>query len=74
MEAYKEDKVKRCIYQSKKEINELLRRKINQGVGGNRKMFWKDVGKVNGGKVGSCSRIKDGNGIERSVKDLKELF
>ena len=35
---------------------------MNQDVYGNRKLFWKEVGKVNGVKAESCSRIKDGNG------------
>ena len=35
---------------------------MNQDVDGNRKLFWKEVSKVNGGKVESCSRIMDGNG------------
>ena len=54
MELYREEetKVKRCIYQSKKKVNEQFGRKRNQGVDGNRKLFWKDV-KWNGGKVES---------------------
>ena len=63
METYKEEKrkVKKCIYQSKKEVIEQFGRKMNQDVNGKSKLFWKDVCKVNGGKVESCSRIKDGN-------------
>ena len=39
-EIYKEErKVKRCIYQSKEEINGQLGRKINQDVNGNSKLF-----------------------------------
>ena len=34
---------------------------MNQDVNGNRKRFWKEVSKVNGGNVESCSRVKDGN-------------
>ena len=34
---------------------------MNQDVNGNRKLFWKEVSKANGRRVGSCSRIKDGN-------------
>ena len=48
--------------QSKKEINEQFGRKMNEDVERNRKLFWKEVSKVNEGKVESCSRIKDGNG------------
>ena len=44
-------KVKRCIYQSKKEVQGEFGRKMNQDVNGNRKLFWKEVCKVNGGKV-----------------------
>ena len=33
---------------------------MSQDVNGNRKLFWKEVSKVNGGKVESCSRAKDG--------------
>ena len=42
---------------------------MNQDVDGNRKLFWKEVSKVNGGKVESCSRIKDGNGRLALGKD-----
>ena len=35
---------------------------MNQDVDGKRKVFWKEVSKVNGGNEESCSRIKDGNG------------
>ena len=37
-------------------------RKMNEDVNGNRKLFWKEVSNEKGGKVESCSRIKDGNG------------
>ena len=41
MEAYKEKKrkVKRCMYQSKKKVNEELGRKMSQNVNGNRNCF-----------------------------------
>ena len=66
MEAYKKEKrkVKRCIYQSKK-----FGRKMNEDVTGNRKLFWQEVSNVKGGKVESCSRIKDGNGRLAQGKD-----
>ena len=53
VEAYREERrsSKRCIYQSKEEINERVGRKMNQDVNGNRKLLWKEVSKVNGGKV-----------------------
>ena len=36
---------------------------MNQDVNGNRKLFWKEVSKANGGKVENSNRIKDGNGV-----------
>ena len=36
--------------------NEQLGRKMNQDVNGNRKLFWKEVSKVNRGRLASCSR------------------
>ena len=61
---YREEKrkVNWRIYQSKKEVNEQFGRKINQDLNGNMKLFWKEVSKVNGGKVESWSRIMGGNG------------
>ena len=50
-------KVKRCIYQSKEEVNEQFGRKMNQYVNGSRKLVWKEVKVVI--KEKSCSRIKD---------------
>ena len=44
------------------EVIEQCEEKINRDVGGNRKLFWKEVGKVNGEKIESCSRMKDGDG------------
>ena len=35
---------------------------MNQDVDENRKLFWEEVSEVNGGKVESCNKIKDGNG------------
>ena len=54
-------KVKRCIYQSKKEVQEQFGRKMNQSVNGNRKFVWEEVSKANRGKVENSNRIKDGN-------------
>ena len=34
---------------------------MNEDVNGNLKLFWKEVSNAKGGKVESCSRIKDGN-------------
>ena len=64
IEVYREvRKVKRCIYKSKSEVNEHLGTKMNEDVSGNRKLLWKEVSNANGRKVWSCSRIKDGNGL-----------
>ena len=59
MGIYREEKrkIKKCMYQIKKKINEEFGRKRNQDMHGNRKLFWKEVSKVE-----SCSRINDGNG------------
>ena len=35
---------------------------MNEDMNGNRKLLWKEVSNAKGGKVESCSRIKDGNG------------
>ena len=41
MEAHREEnrKVKRCIYQGKKKVNEQFERRMNGDVNGNRKLF-----------------------------------
>ena len=64
MEAYREKKrkVKRCIIQRKKKVNEQFGRKMNEDVNGNRKLFWKEVTNTKGGKVESYNRIMDRNG------------
>ena len=36
---------------------------MNEDPNGNRKLFSKEVSNAKGGKVESCSRIKDGNGM-----------
>ena len=55
METYKEEnwKVKRCIYQIKKKVNEQFGSEINQDVDGNKKLFWREVSKMNRGKLES---------------------
>ena len=77
METYREEKrkVKRCIYQSKKKVNE----DVNEDLSGNRKLFWKEVSNAKGGKVESCSKLKDGNerlaqGDDEVRKIRKEYF
>ena len=54
--------VKSCIIQSKKKVNGQFGRKMNEDMNGNRKLFWREVSNAKGGKVESCSRVKDGNG------------
>ena len=73
MKPYTEEKrkVKRCIYQSKMNINELFRRKMNEDVNGNIKLFWKEMNNLKGGKVENWSRIKDENG--RLVQEEDEV-
>ena len=45
LEAYREEKrkVKRCIYQNKKKVDEQFGRKMSEDVNGNKKLFWKEV-------------------------------
>ena len=45
IEAYREEKrkIKRCIYQSKKKVDEQFGRKMNEDVNENRKLIWKKV-------------------------------
>ena len=50
------------MYISEKTINEQFGRNMNQDVNGNKKLLWKELSKANGGKVESCSRIKDVDG------------
>ena len=42
---------------------------MNKDVNGNMKLFWKEVSNAKGGKVKSCSSIKDGNGRFAQGKD-----
>ena len=35
---------------------------MNENVNGNRKLFWREMSNVKGGKVESWSRMKDRNG------------
>ena len=52
-----------------KKVNEQFGRKMNEDMNGNKKLFWKEVSNVKGGKVGSCNRIKDRNGRLAQRKD-----
>ena len=81
MEAYRDEKrkVKRCLIQSKMKVNGQIGKKMNENVNGNGKLFWKEVSNAKGGKVESCSRVKDGNGRlaqgeDRARKIWKEYF
>ena len=76
LEIYKEErrKIKRCIYPSKKEIQEQFERKMNYDVNGNRKLFWKKVSEANGGKVENFNRIKDGNGRIILKKEARNIW
>ena len=60
MEVYKEERerLKGVFIRAKRKEG----RKMNQDLDGNRKLFWKEVTKIKGGKVESCHRIEDGNG------------
>ena len=39
------------MLEAKEEVNEQFGKKMKEDVRGNRKLFWKEVGKVNVGKV-----------------------
>ena len=45
----------------------------NQDVDGNKKLFWKDVSNVNGGKVESSNSILDSNGRLTLGEDMEDL-
>ena len=68
------------MYQSKEEVNEQIGRMMNQDdVDGKRKLFWKEVSKVNRGNMEKCSRIKNGNRVlelgENEVRNIwKDYF
>ena len=53
IEIYKEEKrkVKRCINQIRKEVNEQFGRKMHKDIYGNRKLFWKEVEWEKGGEL-----------------------
>ena len=50
METYREEKrkLKKFLYQSKKEVHEQFGRKMNEDVNGNRNFFWKEVNNTKG--------------------------
>ena len=61
-----------------KKVNRQFGRKINEDLNENKKLFWNEVSNAKGGKVESCSSIKDGNlrlaHGEDDLKDLKGVF
>ena len=73
LKVYKEEKrkVKSYICRSKEEVQEQFGGKMNQDMNGNRKLFWKEVNKANGGKVENSNKTKDGNGTGWYWKRLK---
>ena len=56
--------------QKRKEVNEQFGNEMNKDVNGNRKLFRKEASKENGGKVESCSKIKDGIMGEVNVRKI----
>ena len=42
---------------------------MNEDVNGNRKLFWKEVNHVKGGKVENCNGIKGGNGRLAQIEE-----
>ena len=60
MEAYIKEKrkIKRCIYQNKKKVNEQFGRKMNKDMNGNKKLIWKEVSNARGGKDGEVQENK----------------
>ena len=66
---------KRCIYHSKKKLDEQFGRKTNEDVNGNRKLFWKVMSNAKGGKVEICSRIRDGNGkLAQGDEEVRRIW
>ena len=57
----KRERLKYVHIRAKREVNEEFERNMSQDVYGNRKLYWKELSKLNGGKVESCSRIKGRN-------------
>ena len=62
------------VYKSKNEVNEQLGRKTNQGVNVNRKQFWKEMDKMNNGRLENCTRIKKKNGTGRQAVEEDEVL
>ena len=48
---------------------------MNEDVNGNKKLFWKEISNAKGGKVESCSRIKDGNGrLAQGEDEIRKIW
>ena len=48
---------------------------MNEDVHGNRKLFWREVSNMKGGKVESCSSKKDGNGrLAQGEDELQRIW
>ena len=48
---------------------------MNEEVNENRKLFWKEVSNVKGGKVESCSIIKEGNGrLAQGEDEVRKIW
>ena len=47
---------------------------MNEDVNGNKKLFWKEVSNVKGGKVESYSRIKDGNERLAQEEEVRRIW
>ena len=70
-------KVKRCIIQNKKKVNEHFGRKMKEDVNGNRKLIWKVVSNAKGGELQQSKGWKwevGRGGGGRSEKDLEVVF
>ena len=57
LEAYSKErrKVKRCIYQRKKKVNEQFGKKMDEDVNGNRKLLWNKMRYVKSRECGGRS-------------------
>ena len=52
-----------------------LEGKMTEDVNGNRKLFWKEISNVKGGKVESCNIMKDGNGsLAKGEDDVRRIW
>ena len=48
---------------------------MNEDMKGNRNLFWKEMCTAKGGKVESCSRVKDGNGkLAQGEDEIRKIW